>query len=333
MSGESTSELRTVTIVGSHPPILDMHVRVVTEDGETVSSLKIGERFFVEVAASAVEDSGILRPFEANVDFDFGVAGPVGDVESNGRFSAVKLDVVTPSDGSRSLESHTIPPSSTVYDDSIHVNVPGFRLQEVFATETQIFRVPFIARAAGEAEFHVTDFAVSLDSHLINLASAAVSVRPGSAWQNAAMPLDVNNDGMLSPLDALVGINRLNAAEDRTLPAQRSSTNSSDPFPDTNGDGYLSPLDVMLVINGLNGAYIGEGESAPVSRRLARASVPAGETTVAGLHQRLKAQIVPPLDTSLDVSENTIRSCWESLEDDPSDLLAWSVDEDLIAIG
>ncbi len=59
-------------------------------------------------------------------------------------------------------------------------------------------------------------------------------------------PLDVNQSGVISPLDALLVINALNeqAASERIfVPRGRI---------DTNGDGQLTPLDALLVINYLN---------------------------------------------------------------------------------
>ncbi len=69
-------------------------------------------------------------------------------------------------------------------------------------------------------------------------------------WYNAISPFDVNRDGRVSPLDALLVINRLNRESDRTLP----STNPlAQLFYDTNRDGAISPIDVLLIINELNG--------------------------------------------------------------------------------
>ncbi|MFO0914302.1 MAG: Ig-like domain-containing protein [Pirellulales bacterium] len=59
-------------------------------------------------------------------------------------------------------------------------------------------------------------------------------------------PLDTNRDGQISPSDALLVLNNLNAKGGRKLTAQDNLR------VDTNGDGYVSPLDVLLVINELN---------------------------------------------------------------------------------
>jgi membrane-associated phospholipid phosphatase len=71
-----------------------------------------------------------------------------------------------------------------------------------------------------------------------------------SDWQNASFPCDVDQSGYVSPIDALIVINRLNRGGSSVLPVR--SADSTEPFYDTNGDGYLSPLDALLVINLLN---------------------------------------------------------------------------------
>jgi subtilisin-like proprotein convertase family protein len=72
--------------------------------------------------------------------------------------------------------------------------------------------------------------------------------------QNASDPRDVNNDGIVSPIDALLTINALN--ERTGIAGQATSTRNatSNLFLDVSGDGMLSPIDTLLVINWLNEA-------------------------------------------------------------------------------
>ncbi len=97
-----------------------------------------------------------------------------------------------------------------------------------------------------------------------------VSETVSSAF-NAVNPTDVNGDGVTSPLDVLLVVNRLNGL---------SSAGSQ--YHDVNNDGVTSPLDALLVINQLDSiksnaslatgpvsaaeqvfAELGEGESDP----------------------------------------------------------------------
>jgi hypothetical protein len=73
---------------------------------------------------------------------------------------------------------------------------------------------------------------------------------------------DVNRDGSVSPLDALIVFNYLNALSDAgSAPIASAADN---PALDTNGDGHISPLDALLIINLLNAdlPVQAEGEAA-----------------------------------------------------------------------
>ncbi len=73
-----------------------------------------------------------------------------------------------------------------------------------------------------------------------------------SDWQNSSRSRDVSGDGQLSPLDVLLGINRLNSPEiSSVLPAREAG--STEPFYDVSGDNIHSPIDILLVVNALNG--------------------------------------------------------------------------------
>jgi hypothetical protein len=104
--------------------------------------------------------------------------------------------------------------------------------------------------AAGHFEIQV---AVADDDGGIGLARTTVSVW-SSRWQNVTAAWDVNSDGVLSPLDALLVINEINQHRFSTahgrLPAERSP--QSDWYFDVDGDNVVSALDALLVINRLN---------------------------------------------------------------------------------
>jgi len=66
---------------------------------------------------------------------------------------------------------------------------------------------------------------------------------------NVRNPLDVDNDSLITPLDALLVINYLNSRE-RT--EATTSGYSMAPFLDVSGDGAIAPLDTLMVLNYLN---------------------------------------------------------------------------------
>lgn len=67
------------------------------------------------------------------------------------------------------------------------------------------------------------------------------------SYTNPLNPYDVNDDGMVSPLDALLVINAINAKIELT-----SKTPNVAPFLDVSHDGALAPNDVLQVINRIN---------------------------------------------------------------------------------
>ena len=77
-------------------------------------------------------------------------------------------------------------------------------------------------------------------------------------WYNSAFPNDVDDDGQLTPSDAILVINSINNDGGRLLPTERDS--NAAPFLDTDHDGYLAPLDALLVINELNAELDADGE-------------------------------------------------------------------------
>jgi Ca2+-binding RTX toxin-like protein len=81
---------------------------------------------------------------------------------------------------------------------------------------------------------------------------------------NTLSPLDVNRDGIITPVDALLVIGVLNArAEEVTVENSIRHAASFDYRKiDTSGNGFVSPIDALAVINFLNNRSLeGEGES------------------------------------------------------------------------
>jgi hypothetical protein len=85
-----------------------------------------------------------------------------------------------------------------------------------------------------------------------------------SAWQNPALPPDVNADGYVTAMDALRIVNELNAGGARQLASSPAPTITRFSFMaagepqtnyyDVNGDGYLTASDALAVFNSLNAA-------------------------------------------------------------------------------
>lgn len=122
------------------------------------------------------------------------------------------------------------------------------------------------------------------------------------AFHNFVMPNDVDDDGSVTPLDALVVINRINHGRD-------DSRESSARFHDVDDDQVVSPLDALIVVNELNSSTSRnptrfEASKLPLAGQQVRARV---ELETFGGETELKIRIDnAPVSKSLDVSLNDI---------------------------
>ncbi len=100
-------------------------------------------------------------------------------------------------------------------------------------------------------------------------------------WQNPFVSRDVNDNGVVDPLDALVAINQLNSrtlvGTNGELPSR--SQHPNEPYYDTTGDGLLTPQDVLFIINALNG----DEQGPTVTAGLAQDTGPNGIMNADGL--------------------------------------------------
>jgi large repetitive protein len=144
------------------------------------------------------------------------------------------------------------------------------------AAEQLLFIVTLDAKAVGTATFigdpadikplHDTltfDPAAPVSYDLIRFGSDTLNITSsgnlgGGEFTNKRDRFDVNADGFVSPIDALIVINHLNAG------SGNAATGEGEPdkyYIDVNGDNALSPIDALLVINRLNSLFgSGEGE-------------------------------------------------------------------------
>lgn len=90
------------------------------------------------------------------------------------------------------------------------------------------------------------------------IAQTSIFILPLS-WKNPANSSDVNNDGLVTPLDVLTIIGRLNSRNPRELQSPTASLHPA-PYYDVNGDNIISPLDALLVIAVLRRTRVGNGE-------------------------------------------------------------------------
>lgn len=113
-----------------------------------------------------------------------------------------------------------------------------------------------------------------------------------AGWQNLVNNLDVNDDGFITPLDALIVINDLNSLGPRLLP---------DPIPpepefyiDVNGDGLVTPLDALIVINYLNSLSTIPSMAASTGGSTTSSGGATGKSTLATESQSDVGKTSPP---------------------------------------
>ncbi len=131
------------------------------------------------------------------------------------------------------------------------------------------------------------------------LAAGATGSFELRVWQNTANPYDVNANGIVNPIDALVLINYLNAHGFGPLPA----TFTGPDYLDVNGDGSITPLDALGVINYINrqllpGAVAGQAAPEVLAGVLASPATVAAEAAVAAPGQSAPA-VEPATETTL----------------------------------
>ena len=101
----------------------------------------------------------------------------------------------------------------------------------------------------GQAGF---DYVVS-DGTLTDVGHVSIDIEPEFQWHNLQNAYDVDDDGDVSPIDAVLVINLLNATGGTPLEGMLGSVGASPTtFYDVSPDNFVAPDDAVLIINYLN---------------------------------------------------------------------------------
>ncbi|QDV68274.1 Serine-aspartate repeat-containing protein D precursor [Rosistilla carotiformis] len=125
---------------------------------------------------------------------------------------------------------------------------------------------------------------IRYDRKSITISAATTTIGP--EYQNPVNRYDVNNDGTVSPIDALSVINQLNLNGSSQLMAEGESANANRRFVDVNGDQFVSPIDALMVINALNNqaGLFASGEAPSIAASVtAESEAPANDQVFAEL--------------------------------------------------
>ncbi len=121
------------------------------------------------------------------------------------------------------------------------IDVPGDAVLGTTFARFRFSSVPVASPTGAAIDGEVEDYAITIGEN---------------PWRNPDNPFDVDANGVVAPVDALLVINELNVPlvsnpDNGVLPATPPA-GFAPPFIDVNGDGFVSPLDALLVINQLN---------------------------------------------------------------------------------
>ena len=207
----------------------------------------------------------MMGSLNANDDVD------VGFIQLNAG-SSVRLILTRTGDASGYLPATTIVPKISVRTPELSTiaststfNDNGEMILDFVAPESGRHRI-FVRQLRG-----VGEYVLKVLRGVAAVAPALAETPDGSGTVTTSTPsnqppfglplqvlLDMNGDGELSPIDALLVINRLNQrvlnrdAVPAIIPQDNEEELARDLYFDTSGDGLLSPLDALQVINRLN---------------------------------------------------------------------------------
>jgi VCBS repeat-containing protein len=156
-----------------------------------------------------------------------------------------------------------------------------------------------------------------------NIATIEIRV-VASRLQNPVNPLDVNNSGQVSPIDALLIINHLNRGGATDI----GSLLPGPPFLDVDGDLRVSPVDALRVINSLNRTSGGTGEGEATGFDSAQ-SLGGPLAQSAGLAAGFGIDAGTEQTSSFDTDGETTKigcSAWETLADQSTESLDRLID-------
>ncbi|MCU0979499.1 MAG: Ig-like domain-containing protein, partial [Pirellulaceae bacterium] len=245
-SDDSTFQTISVqdTLVTVSGPLATIHPATLLERREG---------YYVEIAAAAFEDfsghpfAGISGP----EGWDFTTVGPLvsDDAGTAQEDTPSNLDVLSNDSGlGRPVDPATL------------AIVAGPTHGTAAVHNGLVIYTPAANFSGGDTFRYTVRDVVGFESEA---GTVTITVTEVSDYQNPNLPEDVNRSGAVTPLDVLIGINRINAFGSQLPP---------DPLPpavpvyyyDVDGNNALEPLDLLIIINYLNQTSSpgqGEGES------------------------------------------------------------------------
>ncbi len=285
VEGQSTA---TVTILGENPnALVAIDLEVTDLEGNPLEGpITVGDEFLV------IATSRDLRPFQVapgafavylDILYDRGLALPNLDPDNEQGFD-IEFSPFDPLD---------LPQGGYFNGRSGDAALPAL-VDEVGAfwagipdnpdRPLEVFRITFTATGVGTATFEgnpaddlpgnevlLFEPPAVVPASQIIYGFDSVQIQQDGPSGGEGEPLDVNDDGHISAIDALLIINNLNLHGSRPLGEGESGGDIPTHRMDVNRDSVISAIDALLVINHLNADLgSGEGEGGAADVREAR---------------------------------------------------------------
>ena len=208
-----------------------------------VTSTAKGDEFWVEVTVQDGRQSG-QGVYSAYVDLAFDTKSfeIVGESEALGKFTNKSSGIKT-IDGWKNLGGFR---DSTTPFGAGEQSLVRFKLR---ATEDAMLNIT--ATPSSAAGYELTLYNVDAIIPIESIKSGSLEL-PITKVVEKVWDYDVNGDGILSPVDSLIVINRLNRETVDAVFSTEITTSSSSTRLDVNQDGVISHLDVLTLINRIN---------------------------------------------------------------------------------
>jgi len=267
--------------VGNKPFDVDISLKVVDGNGNALTQVSPGSRFGVQVIVQDLRaalqanplgvfaafsdilyDASLIRPsnqiltdqFDFDVTFPpesgfgvvgaFGVGNRLGIIDEFGSFLANTNPTNSPPHPSLTGQPVVM---ATLFFDAIGTG--NLRLVSSPADATP-FRDTLLFQPAEPVPVSRIRYNVT------NIQIGGGGNAEGEMRQNGLLPADVNGDGIVTPIDALMVINQIGYAQSGA--SGESAANRPPIFADVNGDGEVTPLDALLVLNYISQARRGD---------------------------------------------------------------------------
>lgn len=272
----------TVTIHGVDDAIIDLGLQVTDLLGNSITQIALGQQFQLRGTIKDLRAAGAnLGVFAAFQDILIYNSVPSGVTVNTATVSNVNPLGFQATFNTQGASEYSRVPNGDIRlttlinelgsvqtGDAPLGNDVAYTQFIVTLTANKVGLARFVGDPADVSPFHdslmfeppepVTFNRINYHSTSINVV-AGTGGAGGEGFTNPNNRFDVNNDGVVSPIDVLLIINRLNQGGAGKLGGGEGE--GAKYFVDVNADGFLSAIDALQVINTLNkGGANGEGE-------------------------------------------------------------------------